>query len=207
MTTPGFGTPGYDPAAAASPQYRAQAAEAVGSVVTDPGTDAGETVQQIQGNPVPAALSDYEARLDAMMKAADAQSAAYAEQFESMRRQLQTVQAQAGPPVGTLLAASLSQRVQSIASANPDLGGRHFAGVVGQAATLADEVKDVAAGKGSPDRAEQLANGIMTWFERVHKRSSGKFLEGAGEVVSEAERIIEELPSLAGGALAIAAAV
>jgi hypothetical protein len=212
MTTPApapFGTPGYTPPEpdTSSPAYRAQAAQVIGQVVTDPGTDAGDTVQQITENPIPAALSDYEAKLNAMMRAADEQAAAYEKQFDQMRRQLQTVQAQAGPPTATLLATSLATRVQTIANSNPDLGRAHFAGVIGQAQNLADEVGDTAAGKSNGDRAEQIANGIVKWFTSSHPRLSGKYLEGAGEVVNEAERILEELPNLAPAALAIASAV
>jgi hypothetical protein len=197
MTMSEFGQPGWTPVDPADPRYRAAAAEAVGQVQNaDQSVDAGETVAEMQAAAVRAAMSDYEAKLAAMMKAADEQAAAFAQQFDQMRRQLQTVQAQAGPPTATLLAASLATRVQSIAAANPDLGAAHFSGVLGQAQTLADEVKDLAAGSGDEHRVEQLANGITQWFTRVHPRASGKFLEGAGAALDEAERIVEELPKL-----------
>jgi hypothetical protein len=204
MSTPEFGTPGYQPPEG----YRSAAAQAVGSVqAPDQGTDAGESVQQMQDQAVRAAMSDYEAKLKAMMDAAESQNAAWQKQFGLMQRQLATVQQQAGPPVATLLAASLAQRVDSIAKSNPDLGAAHFSGVLSQAQTLASEVKDLAAGNGDEARVEQLANGIMSWFTRVHPKSSGKFLEGAHAALDEAERIVEELPKLLPVASAIASAV
>ena len=190
------------------PQYAAQAAKAVGAVQSPgQGTDAGQTVQQMQEQAVRAAMSDYEAKLAAMMKAAEDQNAAWARQFDLMQRQLATVKQQAGPPSAALLAASLATRVDSIAKSNPDLGAAHFSGVLGQAQLLADEVKAVAGGSGSPDRAEQLANGIVSWFTRAHPRVSGKVLEGAHAALDEAERIIDELPKLVPAAAAIASAV
>lgn len=190
------------------PHYRAAAAQAVGAVQSaDQGTDAGESIQQMQDRLVRAAMSDYEAKLKAMMDAAEKQNAAWAKQFDTMQRQLATVQAQAGPPVATLLASSLATRVDSIMKANPDLGAAHFSGVLGQAQVLAEEVKDVAAGNGDAGRAEQLANGIMSWFTRVHPRLSGKALEGLHAAVDEAERIVEELPKLAPVAAAIGSAL
>ena len=186
------------------PQYVAAAAQAVSAAVTpDQGTDAGETVQQMQDAAVRAAMSDYEAKLAAMMKAADEQSAMFAKQFDLMQRQLATVRQQAGPPVAGLLADSLATRIQSIATAHPDLGAAHFSGVLGQAQTLADEVKALAAGSGDAHRVEQLANGIGQWFTRVHPRISGKFLEGAHAALDEAERIVEELPNLIPAAAAL----
>jgi hypothetical protein len=204
VSTPEFGTPGYQPPEG----YRSAAAQAVGSVqAPDQGTDAGESVQQMQDQAVRAAMSDYEAKLKAMMDAAEQQNAAWAQQFGLMQRQLATVQQQAGPPVATLLAASLATRVDSIAKSNPDLPAAHFAGVLSQAQTLADEVKAVAAGNGDATRVEQLANGIMSWFTRAHPRVSAKFLEGGHAAIDEAERIIEELPKLLPVAAAIGSAL
>jgi hypothetical protein len=190
------------------PAYKAAAAAAVGEVQQpDQGTDAAESVEAMQAAAVRAAMSDYEAKLNAMMAQAEQQNAQWAKQFDLMSRQLATVRQQAGPPVAGLLANSLAQRVQSIAVAHPDLGAAHFSGVLGQAQTLADEVKDVAAGNGSADRVEQLAHGIASWFTRVHPRISGKVLEGAGAALDEAERIVEELPNLVPAAAALVKAV
>lgn len=191
------------------PRYRAAAAQAVGAVQeTDQGTDAGESIAAMQDRAVRAAMSDYEAKLKAMMDAAEQQNAAWAKQFDVMQRQLATVQAQAGPPAATLLAQSLATRVDSIAKAHPDLGAAHFSGVLGQAQTLADEVKDIAGGKVTDTgRAEQLAAGIASWFTRVHPRASGKMLEGAHAALDEAERIVEELPRLLPVAAAIGSAL
>lgn len=186
------------------PAYQAAAAQAVSAAVTpDQGTDAAESVQQMQDAAVRAAMSDYEAKLAAMMKAADEQSAQFAKQFDLMQRQLATVRQQAGPPVAGLLADSLATRVKSIMIANPDLGAAHFSGVVGQAEVLADEVKALAAGNGDAARVEQLANGIATWFTRAHPRISGKVLEGMHAALDEAERIVEELPNLVPAAAAL----
>jgi hypothetical protein len=208
VSAPAFGTPGYQPPDPGDPRYQAAAAQAVGSVqAPDQGTDAGESVKAMQDQAVRAAMSDYEAKLKAMMDAAEQQNAAWQKQFGVMQRQLATVQQQAGPPVAHLLAQSLATRIDSILKSNPDLGALHFSGVLGQAQTLADEVKDLAAGNGDANRVEQLANSVLTWFGRVHPRISGKFLEGADAAVDEAERIIEELPKLVPVAAAIASAV
>ena len=215
MSGPAFGTPGYQPPGDASqppgpgdPRYQAAAAQAVGAVqAPDQGTDAGETVEQMQATAVRAAMSDYEQKLKDMMDAAEKQNAQWQQQFAAMSRQLASVQQQAGPPVATLLADSLATRVASIAAANPDLGAQHFSGVLSQAQTLAAEVKDVAAGQGDPHRVEQLAAGIASWFGRVHPRATGKVLEGMHAALDEAERIVEELPKLAPAAAAIASAL
>jgi hypothetical protein len=208
VTTPAapkFGEPGWAPPAD-GPAFRAAAAQAVGQVQQpDQGTDAAESIDAIRSQAVRAAMSDYEAKLTAMMDQAEAQNAAWAKQFDLMQRQLATVQQQAGPPVAGLLANSLAQRVKSIAIANPDLGMKHFAGIISQTESLADEVKQFASGAGDQDRIERLAAGVEQWFTRVHKRTSGKFLEGADSALDEAERIVEELPNLipvAGTALA-----
>jgi hypothetical protein len=186
------------------PGYQAAAAQAVGDVVQpDTGTDAGETIAQMQDAAVRAAMSDYEAKLAAMMKAADEQSATFAKQFDLMQRQLATVRQQAGPPVAGLLADSLATRIQTLAQTHPDLGAAHFSGVLSQAQTLAEEVKALAAGNGDAHRVEQLANGIGAWFTRVHPKMSAKFLEGSHAALDEAERIIEELPNLVPAAAAL----
>jgi hypothetical protein len=189
------------------PQYQAAAAQAVGAVQSDPGVDAGENIAAMQEQAVRAAMSDYEARLAEMIAESEKQNAAWKQQFDLMARQLASVQQQAGPPVAALLAQSLATRVDSIAKANPDLGAAHFSGVLSQTATLADEVKNLAAGKGDANRVEQLANGVAAWFTRVHPRMSAKALEGMHAALDEAERIVEELPKLAGTVTAIAAAV
>lgn len=187
-----------------SPDYKAAAAQAVGDAVTpDTPVDAGDSVKAMQDQAVRAAMSDYEAKLASMMAAADAQAAQFAAQFDLMQRQLATVRQQAGPPVAGLLADSLATRVQTIANTHPDLGAAHFSGVLGQAQTLADEVRAVAAGAGDVHRVEQLAGGIGAWFTRVHPKISGKFLEGSHAALDEAERIIEELPNLVPAAAAL----
>jgi hypothetical protein len=207
MTTPQFGQPGWSPDPA-DPGYKAAAAQAVGDVVQpEQSTDAAQSVQAMQDQAVRAAMSDYEAKLKAMMDAAEQQSQQFSAQFDLMQRQLATVRQQAGPPVAGLLANSLATRVQSIAIANPDLGAAHFSGVLGQAQTLAEEVGAVAAGNGDAHRVEQLANGIGAWFTRVHPKASGKFLEGAAAALDEAERIVDELPNLVPAVAAIAKAV
>jgi hypothetical protein len=197
------GAPGPD-----DPRYRAAAAQAVGAVQgADQGTDAGDNIRAMQEQAVRAAMSDYEGKLARMIAESERQNAQWAEQFGLMQRQLATVRQQAGPPVATLLADSLAVRVDSIAKAHPDLGAAHFAGVLSQAQSLAAEVKEVAAGNETEDRAQQLIGGITTWFTRVHPRASGKFLEGMHAALDEAERIAEELPKLVPAITAIASAV
>ena len=181
------------------------AAQAVGQVQQpDQGTDAGQSIEDMQAQAVRAALSDFEKQLASQMQQAQAQFDQQQKTIEALTRQLATVRAQAGPPVAQLLATSLADRVQNIANANPDLGKEHFAGVIGQAQNLAEEVAAVAAGSGSTTRVEQLAGGIGAWFGRVHPRISNKMLEGMHAAVDEAERIVEELPQLVPAAAAIA---
>lgn len=188
-----------------NPQHQAQAAQAVGAVQQpDQGTDAGQSIEEMQSQAVRAALSDFEKQLQDQMAAARSQFAQQQKTIEALTRQLDTVRAQAGPPDHQKLADSLATRVQSIAAANPDLGAQHFAGVITQAGNLAAEVADVAAGKTSPDRAAQLASGIAAWFSRVHPRISGKFLEGAHAALDEAERIAEAVAEIAPAASAVA---
>jgi ABC-type transporter Mla subunit MlaD len=208
---PAFGTPGWKPPQPGNPDdpvYQAHAATAVGQVLApDQGIDAGESIDAIKQQAVRAALSDFEAQLNDTLKKSQAAFSSQQDQIDLLTRQLATVSAKAGPPTATLLAQSLATRIQSIATANPDLGAKHFAGVLGQAQNLADEVKDVAAGNTDSGRAEQLANGIGAWFTRVHARTSGKFLEGAGAALDEAERILDELPNLLPAAAALTRAV
>lgn len=185
-----------------------QAAQAVGQVqAADQGTDAGPTIEEMQQAAVRAALGQFEQQLADQMSKAQAAFTSQSATIEALTRQLATVRAQAGPPSAALLAESLATRIGSIAAANPDLGGQHFAGVLGQAQGLAEEVKAAVAGQGEPGRVEQLAHGVIQFFERVHPRRSGKVLEGAHAAVDEAERIIEEAAKLAPAAVSIVQAL
>lgn len=190
------------------PGYAAQAADAV-SQVQAPGqpVDAGASIEEIVGARVRAALSGFEQDLAAHMKAAEDAFQANQQTIDALTRQLATVRAQAGPPVASLLADSLAQRVQSIAIANPDLGAAHFAGVISQTQSLAEAVKAVGDGSGDPGEVERIAHGVAAWFTRVHPRTSGKVLEGMHAALDEAERLVEELPQLAPAAAAIAKVV
>lgn len=198
------GQPGQIPG-----QYQAQAAQAVGQVQADPGTDAGESIEEIKAQAVRAALSDFEKQLAAQMQAAQEAFSAQNEQIAALQRQLLTVRAQAGPPLVQLLADSVSTRLKSIAAANPDLGGQHFTGAISQGERLADSVKALTAGDGSStDEAHTLAGGIERFLVKIHPRISAKTLEGADVVLEELERIGEGLAELApGAARAVAAAV
>src|SRR5215472_13342145 len=156
-------------------------------------------------------LSDYERQMNDMFSQASqaysSQQATLAAQIAQLQGQLQAVKAQAGPPTALLLAQSLAQRVPAIASAHPDLGALHFAGVTDQAARLADAVQAVTDGSGTVQEATHLAQAIGSWFTRSHPRASCKVLEGAHAALDEAERIIEELPSLVPAVTAIASVV
>lgn len=185
-----------------------QAAQAVGQVqAADQTTDAGPSIEEMQQAAVRAALGEFEQQLADQMSKAQAAFASQSATIEALTRQLATVRQQAGPPSAALLADSLATRIGSIAAANPDLGRQHFAGVLGQAQGLADEVKAAVAGQGEPGRVEQLASGVIQFFERVHPRRSGKFLEGAHAAVDEAERIIEEAAKLAPAAVSLVKAL
>lgn len=186
----------------------ADAAQAVGQVLQpDQGTDAGPANEEMIAQAVRAAMSDFEQQLADVMKRSQAAFSQQQDTIDSLSRQLVSVRQQAGPPVAGLLADSLATRVQSIAAANPDLGGAHFAGVISQAQNLADEVKAVADGHGDQARAEQLAHGVAAWFTRVHPKISGKFIEGMHAALDEAERIVEELPNLVPVAAAVVKAL
>lgn len=192
------------------PQYKAAAAAAAEAVqASDQGTDAGPTVEQmadqLAAQKVRAAMSDFEQQLNDVMGKSQAAFESQQQQIALLTRQLQTVRAQAGPPTAVLLAKSLATRVQSIATAHPDLGAMHFAGVISQAGQLADEVQAVADGKASgPAEAERIAANVARWFTRSHPRLSAKVLEGWHAAVDEAERIVEELPNILPAAAAVA---
>lgn len=162
----------------------------------DQGTDAGPALEEMRQQTIRAALSDFEQRLADQMQQAQGMYETQQATIDALTRQLASVRLQAGPPVAALLAESLATRVQSIAIANPDLGRLHFAGVVSQAESLADEVKAVQAGGGDVNRAEILAHAVAGWFTRSHPRVSGKVLEGGNAAVDEAERILDELPGM-----------
>jgi hypothetical protein len=170
-----------------------------------------QMAQNLSGQDVNSALSDFEQRLAKMMADAEKgfaqQQATLDAQRAQLAGQIAAVRQQTGPPAAVVLAESLAQRVQSIASANPDIHPAHFLGVTGQASRLNDAVGAAATGDGPVADAERLANGVISWFTRSHPRASSKFLEGAHEAVSEAERILESLGELAPVAEAIAAAV
>lgn len=170
-----------------------------------------EMAQRLADDKLRSTLGEYEKQLADMMAKAEAAFASQQQQLDAQRAQLAgqiaAARAQAGPPEATLLAKSLADRVASIAAANPDIHPLHFTGVTGQGTRLNDAVGAVADGSGPVADAERLANGVISWFTRVHPRASSKFLEGAHEAVSEAERILELLPELAPVAEAIAAAV
>jgi hypothetical protein len=205
-----FGEPGYNPAASDDPGYKAAAAAAVGQAVTpDTSVDAGESIEKIKEQAVRAALSDFESQLNDTLARSQAAFSAQQDQIDMLTRQLATVKQQAGPPVAGLLADSLAQRVKSIAIANPDLGAKHFAGIISQTESLAGAVKSLAGGDTSvsADDIERSAAGVYRWFTHTHMRSSGKFLEGAGAALDEAERLVDELPNLAPLAKTVLAAV
>lgn len=170
-----------------------------------------EMAQQLADAKLRSTLGDYERQLADMMERAQSAFAQQQAQLDAQRAQLAgqiaAVRAQAGPPEAVTLSASLAQRVQSIANANPDISPVHFVGVVQQAQRLDEAVQAAAKGEGTPAEAERLANAVVTWFTRAHPRASSKPLEMAGAVLDEAERIIEKLPELAPAAEAIAAAV
>lgn len=212
MTTPQ--QPGQPPAGPPPipPEYQAQAAQAVGDVQDNPGVDAGDILEQMKQGAVRAALGQFEQELAAMMAKAKAnaesQTSALQAQVEALTRQLASVRAQAGPPEALQLANSLATRAHSIAIANPDLGAAHFAGVVSQAQSLADQVKAISEGTSADvTAATNTAHGIAAWFARVHPRTSQKVLEGSHAAMDELERIAELLPDLAPVATTLVKAV
>jgi hypothetical protein len=170
-----------------------------------------EMARKLADEKIRSTLGEYEKQLADMMAKAETAFAQQQAQLDAQRAQLAgqiaAVRAQAGPPEAITLAAALAQRVKSIAAANPDIHPAHFLGVLGQAERLNDAVQAAHAGEGTVAEVERLANGVVQWFTRSHPRASSKFLEGAHEVLSEAERIVEALPELAPAAEAIAAAV
>lgn len=200
------------PPGAIPPGYRAQAEQAVGDVQADPGTDAGETIEQIKAGAVRAALGQFEQELAATLaKARDdfsAQQSTMEAEIARLTRALATVRSQAGPPEAQQLADALAVRVKSIAVANPDLGTVHFAGLISQGEQLAEHVKALAEGQSTdPAAATTVAHGMAQWFARVHPRISGKLLEGAGVAMDELERIVELLPDIMPVAAAVARVV
>ena len=170
-----------------------------------------EMAQKLADDKIRSTLGDYEQQLADMMAKAETAFAQQQAQLDAQRAQLAgqiaAVRAQAGPPEAVTLAASLAQRVKSIADANPDITPTHFLGVVDQAARLNEAAQAAAAGDGPAGEVERLANAVVTWFTRSHPRASSKPLEGMHAALDEAERILEKLPELAPAAEAIAAAV
>lgn len=167
--------------------------------------------QELADAKIRSTLGEYEKQLADMMAKAEAAFAQQQQQLDAQRTQLAgqiaAVKAQTGPPAAIVLAESLATRVKSIAAANPDIHPLHFTGVTQQADRLNEAVKAAADGSGAVAEAERLAHAVTQWFTRSHPRASSKFLEGAHEALSEAERILEALPELAPVAEAIAAAV
>lgn len=170
-----------------------------------------EMAQQLADAKLRSTLGDFEKQLADVMAKAEQSFAQQQAQLDAQRAQLAgqiaAVRAQAGPPAAVTLAASLAQRVQTIAASNPDISPLHFAGVTDQANRLNDAVQAAAKGDGTTAEVERLANAVVTWFTRSHPRVSSKPLEMSHAVLDEAERIIEALPELAPVAEAIAAAV
>lgn len=170
-----------------------------------------EMAQRLADEKIRSTLGDYERQLADMMAKAETAFAQQQAQLDAQRAQLAgqiaAVRAQAGPPEAVTLAASLAQRVKSIASANPDISPVHFVGVVDQANRLNEAVQAAAKHEQSTAEVERLANAVHTWFTRSHPRASSKVLEMSGAALDELERIIEKLPELAPAAEAIAAAV
>lgn len=192
-------TPGWGPAPGQPAQdttaYQAAANQAVGQVQADPGTDAGETIEQIKQAAVRAALTDFERQLQATLADAQAQRDDLKAQIDVLMRQVQSVRAQAGPPLHHLLADAIATRLASIAAANPDLGNQHFAGVADQAGRLNDAVKGLDEG-GTVAEARRLGAAVTTWLYRAHPRVSTKRLEGSDILADELERLDEELAQL-----------
>lgn len=196
------------PAGSLPPEYLEAAGQAVGQVQVDPSVTADESIEQIKAGAVRAALGEFEQQLAAQMAQAQAQFAAQQATIEALTRSLATVRAQAGPPDAQRLATAVAERIANIAIANPDLGGQHFAGVISQAAGLADTVKAIAEGSSADlAGAERTAHGIAAWFTRVHQRASGKTLEGMHVALDELERIVESLPELIPAAAAVTKAL
>lgn len=180
--------------------YDQAAAVAAGQVVdtdTSQGTDAGATMEQIRQQVQREVLLPMETKIQEMMDAAKAQQATLLAQIEAQQAQmlqlqnrLTATQAQVGPPSATVYAASVAQRVRSIAAANPDLGGQHFAQVISWADAIADKGKEVAKGAAEPGELEKLAAPVEKFFSRSR-------VEGAGTVVAEIAHMAEELAKLA----------
>lgn len=192
-----------------SEEYRQAAGQAAQQVQADPGTDAGASVEemadQLAQQKVRTAMSDFEQHLQDILGKSRAAFDDQQAQIDHLTRQLQQVRQQAGPPDAVNLAKSLATRVQSLATAHPDLGQAHFAGVISQAGQLADMVQAIADGKESATAdAERTAGNIARWFTRTHPRLSAKVIEGWHEAVNEAERIVDALPELVPVASAIA---
>lgn len=183
-------------AAGAQVPYDQAAAAAVGQAIdtdTSQGTDAGATIEAIRQQVQREVLLPMETKIDEMMKAAQAQQDELIKQIAQLQARLTATQAQVGPPAATLYAASVGQRVRSIAAANPDLGSAHFAQVIAAADAIADKGKEVAKGAAEPAELEKLAAPVEKFFSRSR-------VEGAGTVVAELGHMAEELAKLAAAA-------
>jgi hypothetical protein len=192
------------------PEYAQQAAQAVGAIQAGQAADAAESIDQIKKAAVRAALTEFEQQLAAQMTASQEQHTAAQAQIQALMAQLQRVRAQAGPPLAVLLADAIKDRVKAIASAQPNFGAAHWAGVVSQGERLAEVAHGLADGTGDVSAAQlgTLAAGIAQFLTRVHPRVSAAPLEGADVALDELERLGEaadELAAQAPGSLAPAA--
>jgi hypothetical protein len=175
--------------------FQAAAAQAVADVVQDSaetGTDAGAVLDKVREQVTREVLVPMETKIDAMMKAAQAQQDTLMAQIKMLQGQLTATQAKVGPPAVQLYATSAAQRVRSIAAANPNLGQNHFAGVIEQADQLAVAAKDVAAGKADPGELGKLAAPVERFFA-----SHPSFIEGGGTLVSELGHLADEAAKIA----------
>jgi hypothetical protein len=188
-----------DQTGAIPPEYAAQAAQAVGSIQAGQAADAAESIEQIKQAAVRAALTEFEQQLAAQMAASQAQHTAAQDQIQALMAQLQRVRAQAGPPMVVLLGDAISQRLHSIAAAQPNFGGAHWAGVLSQADRLAEVAHGLAEGAEGVSFAQlgTLAAGVVKFLTRIHPRVSSAPLEGADVALDELERLEEAADDLA----------
>jgi len=193
------------------PEYAAQAAQAVGSIQAGQAADAAESIEQIKAAAVRAALTDFEQQLAARMAVSQAQHTAAQDQIQALMAQLNRVRAQAGPPMVVLLGDAIKTRLHSIASAHPNFGGVHWAGVLSQADRLAEVAHALADGTEEGVTVAQLgtlAAGVARFLTRIHPKVSAAPLEGADVALDELDRLGEaadDLAAQAPGSLAPAA--
>lgn len=188
------------------PGYAAQAAQAVGAVQDDAGTDAGVVIDQIRQQVTRDVLLPMEQQINQMMADAKASQDALKAQIAALQQQLVSTQAQLGPPGVVKYAQAVRDKLVSVAASKQNIGQDHFADVITLGGKLADDAAQVGTGEAKPDVLASTVSAIERWLTRTSPRTAGH-IEGLPTILADLEYVAEEAAKLAPEAAAVAAAV